>query len=129
MKKICKICQQEFETIKNGSSRIYCFECSPSYEKNNNISRGSTITAIRIALKKRLVQIKGGKCEICGYNKNIKALQFHHLNPQEKEFNLGYYTGSNNINIEKALIEVEKCQLVCANCHAEIHTKDNNDII
>ncbi len=121
MKKQCKICEKEFETVKMGGSRLYCFECSPSYQKGNNIERGIAITAIRIALKKRLVEIKGGCCEICGYNKSIKALQFHHRNPKEKDFNIGGYTGSKNVNIQKAFEEVKKCQLLCANCHAEIH--------
>lgn len=121
MVKNCKICGKEFKTIKMGNSRIYCFECSPSYQKDNNIERGSAITAIRIALKKRLVEIKGGSCEICGYNKSIKALQFHHTNPEKKDFNIGDYTGSKNVNVAKAFEEVQKCQLLCANCHAEVH--------
>ena len=39
--------------------------------------------------KELLVEYKGGKCEICGYNKCISALEFHHLNPNEKDFGIG----------------------------------------
>ena len=69
--------------------------------------------------KKLLVEYKGGKCEICGYDRCISALEFHHINPEEKEFGIGQkgYTRS----IEKNKEEVDKCILVCANCHREIH--------
>lgn len=72
----------------------------------------------RIRLKEKLVEYKGGKCEICGYDKCITALDFHHLNPNEKDFSLG--SGS-AIAFEKAKKEVDKCILVCSNCHREIH--------
>lgn len=64
-----------------------------------------------------LVEYKGGKCEICGYNKNIAALEFHHLDPSQKEFAL---TG-NTYSLERQKAEADKCILVCANCHREIH--------
>lgn len=81
MKKRCLICGKEFETIKGGNKRLYCFECSPQ-TKNS----GTAITYIRQAIKRQLVLYKGGKCECCGYDKCINALQLHHRNPEEKEF-------------------------------------------
>ena len=72
----------------------------------------------RQRLKARLVYIMGEKCCICGYNKCITALEFHHINPQEKEFTL---STNANIGFEKAKEEIKKCVLVCANCHREIH--------
>lgn len=86
MIKKCEICQKEFETLPNGGSRKYCFECSPSYPKGG--SRAKTITALRIAMKKQAIKLKGGKCEICGYDKCQDALVFHHEDPSEKEFGL-----------------------------------------
>lgn len=73
----------------------------------------------RERIKELLVEHKGGKCEICGYDKCISALEFHHLNPDEKDFGIGAkgYTRS----VEKNKEEVNKCILVCANCHREIH--------
>lgn len=73
--------------------------------------------------KMELIEYKGGKCEICGYNKNIAALQFHHINPDEKEFKLDVRKLSNN-KMENIYKEVDKCMLLCANCHSEIHHKD-----
>lgn len=68
--------------------------------------------------KQRLVNSLGGKCCICGYNKCLSALQFHHKNPEEKDFTISQNA---HIAFEKALQEVKKCILVCANCHREIH--------
>lgn len=68
--------------------------------------------------KQRLVNSLGGKCCICGYNRCLSALQFHHKNPEEKDFTISQNA---HIGFEKALQEVKKCILVCANCHREIH--------
>ena len=86
MIKKCEICNNDFETLPNGGSRKYCFECSPSYPKGG--SRAKTITALRRAMKKEAVKRKGSKCEICGYDKCTDALVFHHKNPEEKDFGL-----------------------------------------
>lgn len=67
--------------------------------------------------KQLLVEYKGGKCERCGYNKCIDALEFHHLDPLTKDFTIS----SSNLSLEKQKLEVDKCLLVCANCHREIH--------
>lgn len=70
--------------------------------------------------KRRLVEFAGGKCVICGYNKSISALDFHHKNPEEKLF--GIAVGSKlKFSYQKLLEETKKCVLVCSNCHHEIH--------
>ena len=73
----------------------------------------------RDEVKRMAVEYKGGKCEICGYDKYQGALEFHHLNPEEKDFGISAkgYTRS----FEKIKEEIEKCILVCSNCHKEIH--------
>jgi len=65
------------------------------------------------------VEYKGGKCESCGYNKCIDALDFHHVNEKEKEFGLSQ-SGLTR-SWERTKKESDKCVLVCANCHREIH--------
>lgn len=67
--------------------------------------------------KLNLVKLSGEKCNVCGYNKCINALEFHHINPEEKEFGLG---NGNCRKLETDLKELKKCILVCANCHREI---------
>lgn len=73
----------------------------------------------RKLIKEKLIEYKGGKCEKCGYNKNIHALEFHHINPNEKEFTIS----SKNISFKDLKKEVDKCVLLCSNCHREIHDK------
>jgi hypothetical protein len=68
------------------------------------------------------VEYKGGCCERCGYNKSNSVLQFHHLNPQEKDFNIG----NKSYSFERIKKEVDKCIMVCANCHIEIHEEERN---
>lgn len=72
----------------------------------------------RYNLKRRLIYVMGSKCQICGYDKCQSALEFHHINPQEKDFT---FSKNANIAFSKAIEEVKKCILVCANCHREIH--------
>lgn len=72
--------------------------------------------------KERAVEYKGGKCEKCGYEKCTSALEFHHLEPKEKDF-----SPSQNMNMawDKIKVEIDKCILVCSNCHREIHEELN----
>jgi hypothetical protein len=73
--------------------------------------------------KVHLIQLKGGCCEKCGYNKNIAAFDFHHKDPNKKDFNLDVRKLSNT-KMTILMEEVEKCDLLCANCHREIHNPD-----
>lgn len=73
----------------------------------------------RKKIKQMAVDYKGGECCKCGYKKYIGALEFHHLDPNVKDFsisNKGHCT-----SWEKIKIELDKCILVCSNCHKEIH--------
>lgn len=65
----------------------------------------------------------GGGCKICGYNRNIGVLEFHHRNPDEKEFQIDMRAFSNT-NLEKLQKELNKCDLLCSNCHRELHCSD-----
>ena len=69
-------------------------------------------------LKQQCVEYKGSKCLICNYDKCINNLQFHHLDPSKKEFSISH-SKSRSFNVLKS--ELDKCILVCANCHGEIH--------
>ena len=76
-----------------------------------------TIKTYRQKRKTDLIYIMGGKCQICGYNKCEAALEFHHCNSNEKDFNL---SNGNCRSLEKDLREARKCILLCANCHREV---------
>lgn len=70
--------------------------------------------------KLRMVSAFGKKCCICGYSKCIQALEFHHLNPGEKDFNPSR-TKISPKTWEKICRELRKCVMLCANCHREVH--------
>lgn len=73
----------------------------------------------RRKVKSKLVAYKGGKCQICGYSRCSDALDFHHIDPSSKSFQLS----NSNIykNMDRLKEEADKCMLVCSNCHREIH--------
>jgi hypothetical protein len=67
--------------------------------------------------KRKLVEYKGGKCCICGYNQCYGALDFHHL--KDKSFTISRVRSRSLNKLKK---EADKTILVCRNCHAEIHS-------
>lgn len=73
----------------------------------------------RKKIKSLAIEYKGGKCRVCGYAKCNAALDFHHKLGAEKSFGLGLNGMTRSWERTKA--EVDKCVLVCANCHREIH--------
>lgn len=114
----CKICEKVFET--KSSTRIYCYECSGNSIRSDNETRKHQKTILRRNMKLQAIKMLGGKCSICGYNKCVDALEFHHKNPKEKEFKLG---SGNTMSWEEYKNELKKCILVCSNCHKEIHSR------
>ena len=73
----------------------------------------------RTIVRQKAIAYGGGKCEICGYSRCPEALEFHHKEVSSKDFGIPAkgYTRS----WARVIEEIEKCVLVCANCHREIH--------
>lgn len=71
-----------------------------------------------IKVKQRAIDFLGGKCKSCGYKKSISALTFHHRKSSEKEFDIGTIKDH---AWDKVLNELKKCDLLCFNCHMELH--------
>jgi hypothetical protein len=94
--------------VLEGSGYYRCTKC-----------RSTAVHNRRKKVKLLLVQYKGGKCEQCGYNKCVAALEFHHLDPTQKDFGIG--ANGHTLALAKLKQEVDKCILVCSNCHREIH--------
>ena len=111
--KVCGKCGKSFIVKDNAFNRRYCYDCVPSTPKSGAQNRQ--------IIKQWALEYKGSKCEKCGYNKCSEALEFHHKNPEEKDFNLS----DRNLILDWQEIkkELDKCILVCANCHREIHAK------
>jgi hypothetical protein len=112
--RFCSRCKSNVDTKnfhqrrgkENGST--YCKPCTTD----------QTLERMR-KLKIQMVDYKGGSCVRCGYNKYMGALEFHHLDPSEKDFNpshLRKYKFDDRVKME-----LDKCILVCSNCHREIH--------
>ena len=72
--------------------------------------------------KEALVHASGGRCQIltCGYSRCINAMEFHHIDPNEKDFGLGTLRSSPTMN-DAIEAELLKCIMICSNCHKEIH--------
>lgn len=81
------------------------------------------VRVVRERRKQELVDLLGGQCQLCGYNKAIRNLVFHHL--KDKKFPLS--SRGFQYSMDKILPEVLKCIMVCHNCHGEIHDGLIND--
>ena len=112
--KTCSRCKKQkpfelFPKRKRYGKQCYRSECYPCW---SNIVKENAAK-----IKDKMLAYKGSCCSLCGYSKSKKALEFHHLDPNEKEFSLSRATSFN----EKTKKELDKCILVCSNCHREIH--------
>lgn len=101
---ICERCSNEY-VFYWGRSSVLCPKCQGSDKRK--------------AHKLKCVEYKGNCCQQCGYNKCLAALEFHHLDRTQKKFEI-------NIAIkykwELVLLELDKCVLLCANCHREVES-------
>jgi len=86
---------------------------------NRKYNRGCQQSRRAIVKKAKVIRNRGGQCSVCGYDKNLSSLTFHHVNPSEKLFSLDTRTFGNRKE-SIVLVEVEKCIVVCRNCHGEI---------
>lgn len=133
--------------LKNFNKRKFCLVCSPFKNhntkpddplresvvsrKNNKFVKDERYYKFQRKMsrrkwlrakekKKRLVALKGGKCIHCGYNKCMRSLAFHHRDSSQKSFPLSVSSIAGR-SWEKLIIEAEKCDLLCMNCHMELH--------
>lgn len=110
-KKSCPRCRREllkdnFYQRSNGKVAAWCKTCNN--ETRLQKQRDNKILAI---------EYKGGKCQKCGYNRCVAAMEFHHRNG-DKEFSVAR---SKHKNFDALKLELDKCDLLCANCHREAH--------
>lgn len=112
MKCFYKHCNKDVPTGKVRRDRRFC---SINCKNNHNVP------IRRRRIKLQAIEYKGGKCLHCGYNKSVWALTFHHLDPTQKDFAIGG-NGSTK-SWERMKVELDKCILLCMNCHAEEHER------
>jgi len=105
------------------SNRQYCDGC---FENRSHLwtdrkeANRFYVKESRKRIKFKAVDYKGGSCVVCGYNKCLSALEFHHLEPSEKDFHLSH-AATNTWSWDRIKIELDKCVLLCCRCHREIH--------
>ena len=87
-------------------------------ERRRKINK-KAVTDFRQRQKLRAVAYKGGKCIICGYDRCPAALVFHHTDPSTKGF--GISKGGTTRSWDRVKEELQKCVLLCSNCHLEVH--------
>ena len=97
---------------KKNKLHSWCKECLYGYQKKRWKDR-----------KRKAISLMGGCCYKCGYKKNMAALEFHHKNPEKKEF---VWEKLRKMKWSSVIKELKKCILVCSNCHAELHSPEDN---
>lgn len=86
------------------------------------MSNGSErVISWRKRTKLKMISSMGGRCQACGYKACVEALEFHHIDPSQKEIAFGKMR-ANPVGIAKVFEELKKCILLCANCHREVHS-------
>ena len=118
----CKICGADSKRDK------YCLECSIIISKEQDKKSYHTIyQSIQKPnsqkLKRILISTLGGKCNVCGYKDSLSSLVFHHVKTTNKLFTLDC-TSLYKRNIHDIILELNKCELLCQNCHCEKHQKE-----
>ncbi len=109
----CVVCQ----TTLAGKARMYCSSLCKSEAHSHSYEHQQVRGLGR---KLALVKEKGGGCSVCGYQRNLGALVFHHRDEATKSFNLDMRSLSNHSSAAIHL-EAQKCDLLCSNCHQEFH--------
>ena len=118
IKEVAKLFECSINTIKKYKDTKNKILQTEEEKKKKNYER---VKSRRQKIKAKAVEYKGGKCELCGYNKCIWALDFHHKNSNEKDFNIAR---NSTLKWEKVRMELDKCILICSNCHREKHYEE-----
>ena len=106
----CRACRVEYNRVwwaskAIGSRKGYKWKHGNQYQRAHNQKR-----------KEMLLDLRGGKCIDCGFNQHPAALHFDHRDPSQKSFNIG--SSVSRRTWSELVIEAEKCDIRCANCHA-----------
>jgi hypothetical protein len=96
---------------------------TPAYKSGKRIRckacNVEAVTKKRREIKLKAIEYKGGKCEHCGYNKCPSVFDFHHLDPNKKDFAIS--SNGHSRSWDRVKKELDKCILLCSNCHRELH--------
>lgn len=118
--KKCKICGRELPFNMFDENRHQCKDCRKAYRKQRRKEHPEIHNEQSKRRQKRIIQFLHSlktPCIICGESEPC-CIDFHHINPSDKNFTIGKKIGSSK---EKLLEEISKCVCVCSNCHRKIH--------
>jgi len=123
----CNVCNQ-FKSIKsfyrirtskdrstNYGYKYHCIECANTKRRNKERQKQYSYERNN-TLKRQFVDLAGGHCQRCGFREFVTALDFHHVYPSEKKYSPTWVIYTNNF--KRAWVELDKCCLLCATCHA-----------
>lgn len=120
--KICTKCGKElpiedfnWRNKEKGTRRSECKTCHTDFMKEVYENKKKTVSEIK----------KNLKCAKCGEEREY-CLDFHHIDPNEKENTIARMT-SNNYRLDTVLNEIKKCIVLCSNCHREFHYFQEED--
>ena len=114
--KICPKCgldkyeDRDFYRRKDGHYHSWCKSCLLQVQRDRWKARKLAAT-----------MLFGGACDVCGYDKNLACLDFHHLDPAQKEY---VFHEVVKRPWDEVLAELKKCVLLCKNCHGEVHNPE-----
>lgn len=112
----CFVCKKKLV----GRQKKFCSQNCKNRSTNNVHQNYITQQKRGKHRRNQLIQLLGGKCQQCGYNRSAAALAFHHRDPKTKKFQVDIRKCSNS-SWDALIQEASKCVLLCLNCHAELH--------
>lgn len=123
---VCKPCKRLIDKLYRDTNKESIAKANKSWRERNQeavksarIERASFRKERKLANKIAIRELAGGCCKVCGYNKCGDALEFHHIDPTKKLFRISAAV-SESIT-PRLLEEINKCILLCSNCHREYH--------
>jgi len=137
--KRCNKCERDLDEeqfswkLKGKSRQAHCKSCHSQYRKRHyednrrkyleKATKHRRVTA-KVLREKMVKLLQGRCCQTCGFD-NIVTLEFHHRNPDDKLMCVSDMLARNH-SWAKILLEIEKCDILCANCHRIETAKQNN---
>lgn len=113
---------------KNGQKSIKASDKAWRQTAAYKAGQAAAARAHKQRRKKWLDEYKAGlSCVRCGYNKCIAALHFHHVEGEIKVDTITKLVRTRRTNMERVLEEIAKCEVLCANCHAELHYNEPSE--
>lgn len=115
-----------YKGVKKEYFRRGCIDCEKVYWKENNKKNWQRGKIRLQKLREEMVEYLGGKCSICKMSFHTCVYDFHHKDPKTKKYNVSSMVGNYSSNRELIFKELDKCLLLCSNCHRNFHWGDSN---